>query len=234
MAIFVIADTHLSEGSEKPMTVFGSRWDGWTERLCENWKNTVTENDTVIIPGDISWAMSLEEALPDLKLIDSLPGTKIIGRGNHDYWWATERKNSAFFNANGITTVKQLHNNSYEVENIVVCGSRGWFYDGKNAPANTDHAKIVAREVGRLKLSLDSAASLSPQKKRVVFLHFPPVFGQFVCREIIDLMHVCGITECYYGHIHGRYELQQETEYEGIVMRLISADYLGFMPYRIN
>ena len=236
MPLYTIADLHLSlgENTDKPMEIFGARWQDHHNKIKERWSSLVEENDTVIIPGDISWALKLEEAAEDFRFIDSLPGTKIIGRGNHDYWWATERKNSAFFNANGITTVKQLHNNSYEVENIVVCGSRGWFYDGKNAPANTDHAKIVAREVGRLKLSLDSAASLSPQKKRVVFLHFPPVFGQFVCREIIDLMHVCGITECYYGHIHGRYELQQETEYEGIVMRLISADYLGFTPYRIN
>ena len=178
--------------------------------------------------------MSLEEALTDLKLIDALPGKKIIGRGNHDYWWATERKNSAFFAQNGITTVSQLHNNSYEVEDKVICGSRGWFYDGKNAPANTDHAKIVVREVGRLKLSLDSAAHISADKKRIVFLHFPPVFAQFVCRELIDLMHLYGITECYYGHIHGRYELPVQSEFEGITLRLISADHLFFKPYKIN
>ena len=157
MALFVIADTHLSESSEKPMSVFGSRWNGWTDKLCENWKNMVSESDTVIIPGDISWAMTLGEALLDLKLLDSLPGTKIISKGNHDYWWNTLKKNEEFYKANGITTVKHLYNNSYEVEDVILCGCRGWYYDEKNAPENADYDKIVAREAGRLERILKSA-----------------------------------------------------------------------------
>ena len=234
MALFVIADTHLSESSEKPMTVFGYRWNGWTERLCENWKNTVSENDTVIIPGDISWAMTLDEALADLKLLDGLPGTKIISKGNHDYWWNTLKKNEEFYKANGITTVKHLYNNSYEVEDVILCGCRGWYYDEKNAPENADYAKIVAREAGRLERSLKSAEVFGEGKRKLVFFHFPPVFGTFVCRELIDVMHKYGVTECFYGHIHGKYDAPFESEYEGITLRIISADYLEFNPYRIN
>ena len=234
LAMFVIADTHLSGGTDKPMTVFGSRWAGWTERLTENWTNTVKDTDTVIIPGDISWAMTLDEALPDFKLLDSLPGTKIIGKGNHDYWWNTVKKNEDFFAANGITTVKHLYNNSYEIEDMIVCGCRGWYYDEKNAPDNADYDKIAAREAGRLERSLKSAETLDPDKKRVVFFHFPPVFGAFVCRELIDIMHRYGVTECCYGHIHGKYDIPPEEEFEGITLRIVSADYLGFRPLGIN
>ena len=234
MALFVIADTHLSEGTEKPMDIFGWRWNGWTDKLCENWKNTVSEEDTVVIPGDISWAMTLEEAVPDLKLLDSLPGTKIIGKGNHDYWWNTLRKNEELFKANGITTVKHLYNNSYEVDGIVICGCRGWYYDEKNAPENADYEKIVAREAGRLRRSLESARGYGEGKRTVAFLHFPPVFGNFVCRELLDVMHEFGVKECYYGHIHGRYDCPQSEIYEGIEMIMVSGDYLDFKPLKIS
>ncbi len=233
MSIFVIADTHLSESTEKPMDIFGSRWNNWTEKLCKNWVDTVKEDDTVIIPGDISWAMTLEEAKKDFALLNSLPGNKIIGKGNHDYWWNTLRKNEEFFASEGFHTLKLLFNNSYLVENTVICGCRGWYNDDKNAPANADYGKIVAREAGRLKLSLQSAEQYGEDKKRLVFFHFPPLFNEFVCREIIDVLKEYKITECFYGHIHGKYDIPQETEFEGIKFTLISADYLDFKPCKI-
>ncbi len=234
MSLFVIADTHLSQSTEKPMDVFGSRWSNWTERLCENWQACVNEGDTVIIPGDISWAMTADEAKEDLALLNSLNGNKIIGKGNHDYWWSTIRKNEELFAAEGFSSLKLLYNNSYLVENKVVCGCRGWYNDDKNAPANADYGKIVAREAGRLSLSLKSAEGFDKDKERIVFFHFPPVFGDFVCREIIDVLKEHGVTQCYYGHIHGKYDIEQTSEYEGIKFTLISADYLGFKPHRIN
>ena len=115
MSVFVIADTHLSESVSKPMDIFGYRWKNWTEKLKENWEKTVTENDTVIIPGDISWGMSIEEAKADLLLLDSLPGKKIIGKGNHDYWWGTVSKIEDFFEKNGITSIRILFNNAFLV-----------------------------------------------------------------------------------------------------------------------
>jgi predicted phosphohydrolase len=125
MALFVIADTHLSESTEKPMDIFGSRWANWTEKLCENWKSTVTDSDTVVIPGDISWAMTLEEAKNDFLLLESLPGNKIIGKGNHDYWWNTLRKDEEFFKKEGICSIRHLYNNSHLVDDTVICGCRG-------------------------------------------------------------------------------------------------------------
>ena len=233
MSLFVIADTHLSESSKKPMDIFGSRWNAWTEKLCKNWKSTVTENDTVVIAGDISWAMTLEQAKDDLILLDSLPGTKIIGKGNHDFWWNTMKKNEEFFAEAGITTVKHLYNNSYLVGDFVVCGCRGWYNDDKNSPKNADYDKIVAREAGRLKLSLESSKAYGDDKQRLVFFHFPPVFNGFVCEELVAVLQEYGIKQCYFGHIHGKYDIEQTVEYKGIRFSLVSADFLDFKPLQI-
>lgn len=234
MSLFVIADTHLSESAEKPMDVFGSRWSSWTEKLCRNWTETVKDGDTVVISGDISWSMTLEGAKADLALLNLLPGTKIIGKGNHDYWWSTLKKNEELFVSEGYSSLKLLFNNSYLVGNTVICGCRGWYNDGKNSPANTDYGKIVAREAGRLKLSLESAKVYGADKEKLVFFHFPPVFGEFICDEIINVLKEHGIKQCYYGHIHGKYDIEQTSEHEGIRFTLISADYLNFKPYKIN
>ena len=234
MALYVIADTHLSEGTEKPMDIFGYRWNGWTQKLQDNWKSTVQDEDTVVIAGDISWAMTLDEAKADFAFLDSLPGKKLIGKGNHDYWWNTQKKTEQFFKENGFLTLNLLFNNAYETENAVVCGCRGWYNDEKNSPENADYEKIVAREAGRLELSFKYADKLAPDKRKIVFFHFPPVFGDFVCTELLDVLHKHDVTECYYGHIHGRYDIDAVTEYEGISFRIISADYLDFKPLKIN
>ena len=234
MALYVIADTHLSQGTEKPMDIFGYRWNGWTEKLSDAWKSVVKDDDTVVIAGDISWAMTLEEAKADFAFLDALPGRKLIGKGNHDYWWNTQRKTEQFFKENGFTTLNLLFNNAYETENAIVCGCRGWYNDEKNSPENADYEKIVLREAGRLELSLKYAEKLGADKKKIVFFHFPPVFGDFVCKELIDVLHKYGVSECYYGHIHGRYDIDAQTEYDGISFRIISADYLNFKPLEIN
>ena len=234
MSVFVIADTHLSESVSKPMDIFGYRWKNWTEKLKENWEKTVAENDTVIIPGDISWGMSIEEAKADLLLLDRLPGKKIIGKGNHDYWWGTVSKIEDFFEKNGITSIRILFNNAFLVEDVLIAGCRGWYSDEKNAPDNSDYPKIVARETGRLRLSLAAAKKLSESAVPTVFFHFPPVLNDFLCREIVDVLKEYNVKECYFGHIHGRYELPPVVEFEGISFKIISADYLDFIPQRIN
>ena len=238
MSLFVIADLHLStnETTNKSMEVFGRRWQGYTDKIERNWRAVVSENDTVIVPGDISWAMNTDEARADLIFLDSLPGKKIISKGNHDFWWTTVTKMKNFFDNNNIRSIDFLYNNAHETENAIICGSRGWFNDEsfQNTVGGTevDYGKIVAREVIRLTMSLESAVKLkgSSNKEIIAFLHFPPVFGDFVCREIVDVLKKYGISRCYYGHIHGNYYLPPKIEFEGISFIIVSSDYLNFSP----
>ncbi len=235
MSIYCIADTHLSCSVKKPMDVFGSRWCGYTEKLIKNWNAVVSEKDTVIVPGDISWGMTLDEAAEDLKLLDSLNGKKIISKGNHDFWWQSLQKINNFFEANGINSISLLHNNAFAVEDKIVCGSRGWFYDPKNSPENTDPEKISARETLRTEFSIKAAIEISggDGREMIAFFHFPPVFRDFVSRGIVDLLHKYGIKRCYYGHIHGNYDMPRTFVFENIEMKIASADYLHFTPLLI-
>lgn len=236
MSIFVIADLHLDTvTNEKSMEVFGNRWQDYMQKIRSNWLRVVSDNDTVIIPGDISWALSTEDSIPDLKWIDSLPGKKYIMKGNHDFWWSTAAKLNRLFEENGITTISLLYNNAAEVENFIVAGSRGWFVDKSIQPAksvNAEHEKIVNREVIRLKLSLNEAKILQERtgKEILVFFHFPPVWGDFECPEILNVLKEYNITRCYFGHIHGCYSQGSVFKWENIEFRMISADFIGFLP----
>ena len=240
MSIYVIGDLHLStnRSTNKSMEVFGKRWQDYTEKLKKNWMAVVTDEDTVVIPGDISWAMNLEEALEDLRFIDALPGRKLIGKGNHDFWWTTQRKMNLFFEEHGIRSIHILNNNAYRVEDSILCGTRGWFLEAKQqvAVGDVDYTKIVNREVIRLRLSLDEAVRLQKEALEetghclpiAVFLHFPPVWLDFVCREFVDVLHEYEIKECYFGHIHGMYNVPRSFEFEGISFSLASSDFLNF------
>lgn len=159
MALYVIADIHLSLSTGKTMDIFGG-WVDYEQRLEKNWRRVVEEDDTVVIPGDVSWSMTLEEGLEDFKFLDSLPGRKILMKGNHDYWWSTKKKADDFFTANSLTTLNILHNNAYTCGNLAVCGTRGWFFD---AEEDSDK-KIILREAGRLRTSIQEAKKrgLSP------------------------------------------------------------------------
>lgn len=233
MSLFSIADLHLSQTVNKPMDKFGSRWTDHTEKLIKRWKAVVTDKDTVIIPGDISWAISLEEALEDFRLIESLPGKKLIGKGNHDYWWGTLTKMYEFFEKNNINTIKFLYNNAYEVEDYIVCGTRGWYVEEKlQNETNADYTKIVNRENQRLELCLKEAIKLKgdSDKQILVYLHFPPIFKNFICNELIDTMKKYNVKNCYFGHIHGLYSIGKSIEYDGILFTMISSDFLDFVP----
>ncbi len=232
MSLFVMSDTHLSLGVNKPMDIFGNRWNNYIEKIESNWCSAVRSDDTVIISGDISWAMTLEEAKKDLLFLESLPGKKILGRGNHDYWWDTVRKMTAFFEKNNINSINFLYNNAYAINDIVVCGSRGWYNDQKTAPDDSDYKKIVLREVARLELSFNCADTL--QGERVVFMHFPPVFKNYLCNEMIDVLHKHHIQRCYYGHIHTMYDIPAVFEYENITFTITSSDYLNFTPLYVK
>lgn len=224
MSIFAIGDTHLSFSTDKPMDIFGG-WTDYVQRLENNWKKIVGEDDTVIIPGDISWAMSLEEAQEDFRFIHNLPGKKIILKGNHDYWWTTKRKMDAFLSEKGFDSIQILHNNAYKVGDYVICGSRGWFYD-----AQTGHdEKVILREAARLDRSISEGEKLGGEI--IVFLHYPPVMQSQTCEEIMDVLLSHRIKRCFYGHLHGGsclFAVQENRE--GVDFSLVSSDFLEFCP----
>ena len=233
MSLFSIADLHLSLSVDKPMDKFGYRWTDYTEKLEKRWRAVVSDGDTVIVPGDISWGIDLNEALADLKFIDSLPGRKIFGKGNHDYWWSTVTKMNAFFKEHGITTIEFLYNNAIEAEDYIIAGTRGWYVEEKlQVTENADYEKIVARENQRLEMSLREAVKIRGERDIpiLVYFHFPPVFKSFRCNEFIETMKKYGIKNCYFGHIHSNYSIPRTTETDGISMTIISADYLDFIP----
>ena len=222
--VFAIADLHLSLGDPfKSMEVFEG-WDHYVERIEANWKETVGEEDTVVLGGDTSWGLELENARPDFAFLEALPGRKLLLKGNHDYWWTTVKKMNAFFDACGFHSFSILHNNSFQADGFQICGTRGWMIDG-DEPADR---KVRDREAGRLAASLDSAKG---EGEKIVFLHYPPAYGGSVSYNITELLMQRGVERVYYGHIHSksarRYALQR---YEGLMMTLIAADGMDFRP----
>ena len=240
MSLFAISDLHLSLGqnTDKSMEVFGKRWQGYTQKLDKSWRAVVSDEDTVILPGDISWALTLEEAEADLRFIHELPGKKIIGKGNHDFWWQTMRKLTLFCEEKGFTTLSFLYNNAIETDMHVVCGTRGWFYDpsSDNIPRDTDFEKISAREAMRLNASLTEGEKLSAEtgKPLLTFLHFPAVWTDKVSEGILSVLLEHGVKKCFFGHIHSGYDLPTDFSHEGIDFSLISADFLHFIPKLIE
>lgn len=228
MSLYVIGDLHLSLGSNKPMDIFGPKWENYTDKIANEFSQLIPE-DTIVLCGDTSWAMSLEEAKSDFAFIDSLPGRKIILKGNHDYWWTTASKMDKYIKAEGFNTLSFLHNNSFSYDGISICGSRGWFFEEETD--NEHDIKMINREVLRLKKSLSEAEN----EEKIVFLHYPPVYRDYVCKEIINVMTEYGVKKCYYGHIHGYGHKNAYTgNYMGIEFRMISADFIGFKPEKIQ
>ena len=228
MALYAIGDTHLSLGCAKPMDVFGGAWENYVDKLQEGFARVKPE-DTVVLCGDLSWGMSLEEALPDFAFLDALPGTKYIVKGNHDYWWNTANKMTAFWEAHGLHTLHLLHNNCAFYGDVALCGTRGWFFEPAAAAAESD--KIYRRELIRLEASLKAAGEAG---EKLAFLHYPPKYQGYVCREIVDLLEKHHVSKCFYGHLHGHsHRLALEGEEGGVDYRLVSADYLSFVPEKI-
>ena len=229
MALFAIADLHLSLGEDKPMDIF-SGWDNYVERLEKSWRGIVRENDTVVIAGDISWAMKLEETYTDFKFINDLPGKKIFLKGNHDYWWGTKSKIDKFLIENNLNSVSVLFNNSYICDEYAICGTRGWFLENDSEA----DIKVLNREIGRLQSSINEARKTGLEP--VVFLHYPPVYGTTECTGIMDVLISNDIKKCYYGHIHGRSNMKNAVEgiYKGIDFKLISCDRVSFTPVLVR
>ncbi len=229
MSLWVMADTHLSLSVDKSMEKFPG-WENYVERIRTNWLDVVKPEDTIVLPGDISWGMSFEEAKADLAFLHALPGRKIISKGNHDYWWNTLAKMERFIDECGFDSLHILHNNCYEYEGIGICGTRGWINDSSE-PAD---AKIIAREAGRLEMSVKAA--LEKGLYPVVFLHYPPYYAQERNDSIIEVLKRYQIKDVYYGHLHGKMTHNRAVigEKEGMNLHLISADYLRFHPYPVN
>lgn len=227
MALYAIGDLHLCLGAPKPMDVFGGSWVGYMDKLAEG-LSVIQKDDTLVLLGDLSWALGLTEAKADFAWINEIPGRKIILKGNHDYWWSTATKFYSFCKDNGFEDQFILNNNHYEYEGWAICGTRGWFYEEDRSGAHDE--KVFKRELLRLETSLQSAGSL----RKLVFLHYPPRYRGYVCNEIIDLMEKYEVEACYYGHLHGHsHGLAMEGLYNGIEYRLVSADYLNFCPLTV-
>ena len=227
MSLCAIGDLHLCLGAPKPMDIFGGAWVGYMEKL-EQGLSCITENDTTVLLGDLSWALGLQEAKADFAWIDRIPGRKIILKGNHDYWWSTASKFYKFCEENGFSNQFILNNNCYEYEGYAICGTRGWFFEEDRS--GTHDEKVFKRELIRLETSLKAAGDMP----KIVFLHYPPKYKGYECPEILELLARYDVRRCFYGHLHGgSHGLAMEGLWDGVDFRLVSADKLNFKPYTV-
>lgn len=227
MALYAIGDFHLALGMDKPMDVFGEKWANHEAKLKSAF-SSLTDDDVIVLCGDLSWAMSMESAREDFLFVNSLPGKKLIIKGNHDYWWSTAAKAERFFAENGIDSIGIIHNNFFPYGDYALCGTRGWFFEEEKGGEHDK--KIMRREIMRLEASLNAAGD----REKLVFLHYPPVFLNYECPEILELLKKHNVRLCCYGHIHGKAcrcafnGWKNGTEY-----RLVSADFVNFTPVRL-
>lgn len=232
MAIFAISDLHLSLGGDKPMDVFGSRWENYEERMRENWNKVVTKDDLVVIPGDISWAMYLQDTEADFSYLDALNGQKLLLRGNHDYWWTTLNKMEEFVQGKGFSTIHFLKNTGFLWEDTAICGTRGWTI--AHSGSSAEDKKIYERERQRMILSLEDASRLQAKKVLSAF-HFPPIDTTGLGTGFLDILQNYGVEECLYGHLHAEsHRNAPQGNFDGIRLRLVACDYLNFMPICIQ
>ena len=227
MSIYAISDLHLSISTNKPMNIFGNNWDNHEKKIEENWLDAVENEDTVLLPGDLSWAMNFEEAKPDFEYLNKLPGRKIILKGNHDYWWATLNKIKKFLEINKFSNIDILYNNSYLIEDKIICGTRGWNINNNNE----EDEKIYKRELLRLEMSLqDGINKYGEDKEIIVCMHYPPTNENLMEKsEFIQIMNKYNVKKCVYGHLHGEAHKEAiEGSVNGIEIRLISCDYTNF------
>ncbi len=226
MRVFAIADLHLAYTAPKPMTVFGPQWAGHPEAIFEAWAQQVGPEDLVLLPGDLSWAMRLEDALTDLSHVAAMPGKKVLLRGNHDYWWPTISRLRAALPAD----MYAVQNDALRFGNVIVCGTRGWITPQAEGFGPED-SKIYAREAERLRLSLQAARKLSdPHTHTVLMLHYPPTSPQFVPTAFTDLIEQYQPDQVVYGHLHGVALERSLQQWAGIPTHLVAADVLKFQP----
>ena len=227
MALYAIGDLHLCLGAPKPMDIFGGAWEGYMEKLKKG-ISCIGPEDTTVLLGDLSWALSLDDAQADFAWIDLIPGRKIILKGNHDYWWSTAAKFYQFCNKHGFKNQFILNNNHFEYDGYAICGTRGWFFEEEKSKEHDE--KVFKRELIRLETSLKSAGDLP----KIVFLHYPPRYKGYSCEPILELLQRYDVRSCYYGHLHSAsHALAVEGLWDGVEYRLVSADKLNFLPYPV-
>ena len=227
MALYAIGDLHLCLGAPKPMDVFGGAWVGYMDKLKEGLA-TIQPEDTLVLLGDLSWALDLQQSKDDFAWINNIPGKKIILKGNHDYWWSTAAKFKKFCDENGFEDLCILNNNFYQYQDWAICGTRGWFYEEERSGEHDE--KVFKRELLRLEASLKAAGDLP----KMVFLHYPPKYKGYECTEILELLKRYEVRRCFYGHLHGAsHGLAMEGVWDGVEYRLVAADKLGFKPYLV-
>ena len=240
MSIYAIGDLHLSLNKEKPMDIFGGNWKNHEQKIKENWKNTVQDNDLVILPGDFSWEMHLKDMYNDFAYLNDLPGKKLLLKGNHDYWWTTLAKMREFLQENKFENIDFVYNNSYLFEDKIIAGTRGW---ALNDTENSD--KMNHREEERLKLSLQSGVDNFGDKEIICIMHYPPIIEEnkndannqsknLKVSNYVQIMKDYNVKTCLYGHLHGESHKEAfEGIIEGINFKLVSSDYLDFKLYKV-
>ena len=227
MALYAIGDLHLCLGAPKPMDIFGGAWVGYMDKLKDG-LSVIGPEDTTVLLGDLSWALDLTSSRADFAWINEIPGRQIILKGNHDYWWSTVAKFDKFCAQTEFRDMFILNNNHFEYNGWAICGTRGWFFEEERHGAHDE--KVFKRELIRLEASLKSAGDLP----KMVFLHYPPRYKGYECREILDLLQKYEVRRCYYGHLHGgSHSLAIEGLWDGVEFRLAAADYIGFKPLTV-
>lgn len=227
MALYAIGDLHLCLGAPKPMDIFGGAWVGYMDKLREG-MSVIKPDDTTVLMGDLSWALDLPSAEADFRWINEIPGRKIILKGNHDYWWSTSAKFQKFCLEHKFQDMHLLNNNCYEYGDYAICGTRGWFFEEERSGQHDE--KVFRRELCRLEASLKAAG----EREKLVFLHYPPRYRGYECREILALLERYEVRRCFYGHLHGgSHALAMEGLWNGIEYRLLAADYINFRPQAV-
>ena len=235
MSIYTIGDLHLAFQENKPMSIFGDNWKNYEEKIKEDWLKKVKEEDTVILPGDFSWAMYLENTIKDFEYLNNLPGKKILLKGNHDYWWNTVTKMRNFLEQNNFKNIDFLYNNSFEIEGNIIVGTKGW-----TITDDAEDIKLIKREALRLELSIkDAISKYGEDTPMIAFMHYPPVtvhqLNDNKSTLFIETMKKYNVKKCIYGHLHSTSIREAvEGEFQGIELKLVSADALDFKLYKLN
>ena len=235
MAIFAIADLHLSFNENKPMNIFGEKWQNHEEKIQKDWIEKVTEQDTVLLPGDFSWSMYLKDTKADFEYLDKLPGRKILLKGNHDYWWSTLNKMQKYVEENNFKNIDFLYNNSYEVEGNIIAGTRGWVQSNEQ-----EDKKMINRESIRLEISIeDGIQKFGEDKPIIICMHYPPYTNynkqNLIDSPFIEIMRKYNVKKCIYGHLHGESIKEAiQGNIKGIDTTLVSADGVNFKLIKIT
>jgi len=231
MAIYTIADLHLSFNTDKPMNIFGTNWENYEQKIKEDWLNKVTNKDYVILPGDFSWAMYLEETYKDFEFLNSLPGNKIMLKGNHDYWWTTVTSMRKFLKESNFENIDFLYNNSYEIEGKIIVGTRGWVLS-----EDLEDKRLTKREKDRLELSIQNGIKEYGEEKEIIaFMHYPPITKAYKQTEYIEILKKYNIKKCIYGHLHGYgHNMIKEGTIGNIDYKFVGCDYTGFKLIKLS